>query len=140
MAITKKTYSKYTQLKDEYEAGLITLNNVKLKIVSDLEINTYNYVITYMPEWRQLKWDKYIGLHEKITSGSKLSDYESQFYNSFPEDSETYSECYINALKAMAWISLCTQKHDEQKTKIMQATDIEKVVNMILPDYPKWVL
>ncbi len=140
MAIIKKTYTKYTYLVDAFFKGEITLDEVKYKRIIDLKKDTYNYVITYMPEWRQSKWDKYIGLYEKKAGGITLSAYERGFYDSFPDSGETHLECYQNALQAMNWIMMCTIAHEVKEVEVIGAVSISEITSVSEPDYPGWVL
>jgi hypothetical protein len=101
---------------------------------------TYRTITLNMPEWRQIRWNEYVKLYEKVAAGNTLNTLEQLNYDGFPEGNETHETCYSDCITAFQWIAACIAVHEQKKPEITQAGDIDALKAVTAPDYPLWEL
>jgi hypothetical protein len=87
---------------------------LKVQKITETKTATYLHIVAHMPEWRQLRWTKYIELFEKVQGGGTLTSTESFIYDGMVEvdKGETPLSVYQVAVNALLWmhqnITVCT--------------------------------
>jgi len=138
MAIIKKTITKVTYIKEEYNSGLISLEEAKAKRIADIKAETYKIVTKYMPEWKQISYNKFLTLYERVQNNETLSGIDQAFYNNFPDKGETHQEFYNKCVSAIGWILTCIQNNDNSEGLVLASNNIDELVNVPDPVYPAW--
>ncbi|MCP5102552.1 MAG: hypothetical protein GY950_04195 [bacterium] len=118
----------------------LTLEQAVEYRLTGLHQSTYRTITTYMPEWRQIRWNEFVKLYEKAAAGNTLTPLEQTNYDGFPEEGETHEGCYSNCTAAFQWIVQCIAQHEQKKPEIMQAGGIDALKAVPDPDYPAWEL
>ncbi|MCP5047504.1 MAG: hypothetical protein GY940_10055 [bacterium] len=108
--------------------------------LNELKRLTYAVITKHMPEWKQIKRNEYINLHQKVKNGDSLTGLEQEIYDHFPNGKETHESCYNNCLTAARWLMECKIKNDRKEKEIKKARGIKAVKAVKDPDYPEWEL
>jgi len=99
---------------------------------------TYHTITQNMPEWRQIRWNEFVKLHEKVTAGNALNALEQINYDSLPDGKETHAACYKKCIAAFQWIARCIERHERKKIEIVKTKSIDALRKLENPDYPAW--
>lgn len=118
---------------------------LKLPEVKEFRLNavkqtTYKTITRHMPEWKQIRWNRYMELHEKVVAGAALDALEQAAYDMFPDAGETHEQCYGHCRTAARWILQCIVQNDLKEEEIRKARSIKTVKAIKDPDYPVWEL
>lgn len=97
---------------------------------------TYRTIIQQMPEWKQIRWNEYMRLHEKVDGGGILTPLEQSVYDAFPDAGETHEGCYGDCLTAARWILQCIARNDVKENEIKKARSVKAVKEIKDPGYP----
>lgn len=97
---------------------------------------TYRTIIQQMPEWKQIRWNEYMRLFEKVDSGGTLTPVEQSIYDAFPDAGETHAGCYGDCLTASRWIHQCIALNDQKENEIGKARSLKALKEIKNPAYP----
>lgn len=135
-AVVDKTWSE--QVTD----ATISLADSKTQRLDQIKGLTYTTIVAEMPEWRQIRWNKYIDLHRLVLASSveDLEAIDQTYYNNFPNSGETNATCYDDCLSALSWILQCISANDAKEEEIDLAVNAAGVIGVQDPTYPTWPL
>jgi len=114
----------------------MNLEESRVQKFNQLKRMTYHTITRNMPEWKQMKWNEYIRLHEKKKARKKLTAYEQDVYERFRSEDETHNACYRKAQAVMTWIQECVEANDVTEKKLSEAKDIKSIKELEEPEYP----
>lgn len=116
----------------------MSLTQTQNDAIAALRAMTYGYITAYMPEWRQLKWNLYIGYFDRGIQN--LEGYEKAVAATMLDEGQSHREAYQKAKKGLAWLGMCTVRHDNLEKQIRKMPD-DHIKNLNLEQvvsYPAW--
>lgn len=144
MAIKKTVITKYTTLKKAYDAGAITLEDVRATRLDHLKNwetgSTATRIYSYMPPGKQTNWREYMKLHEAVLRGETLTPLDQAFYDTFPGHNESHKKAYDKCVKVFQWVIQCIAANNEKEKLIENATTADEILAVLDPEYPPWPL
>ncbi|NIM11524.1 MAG: hypothetical protein GTO45_16510 [Candidatus Aminicenantes bacterium] len=108
--------------------------------LNEIKRLTYSTITRHLPEWKQLKWNEYIRVYEKIMASHSLTPLEQDLYDGFPDEGETHESCYEKVLKAVSWIIRCAAANDAKEEELANTANLQDIRNIGTPDYPGFPL
>jgi len=107
---------------------------------NEIKAITFRTITHYMPEWKQIRWNQFMRLHERLKNDDKLTLLEQAIYNAFPDGNRCHDDCYEDCIKAARWILECIVQNDFREREVSRAASIAVIKSVPDPDYPGWVL
>lgn len=105
----------------------------KLKSIKNL---TYRTITLHMPEWKQLRWNQYLNIHEKKENAQSLTPFEQALYDGFPGSGESHNECVERVRQALLWILECREANNRRELELESLKSVQEIMDLKEPGYP----
>ena len=119
----------------QFDLRFDELKAYKIKL---LKKQTYDYVVKYLPEWKQIKWMEYARIYEKLQAEETLTNREQLTYNAIVAAGPSAAEIYAIVLAMINWIQSCISINDAKEYIILNATTVDQISSIdISCQYPE---